>query len=447
MGVLAYDKKDGESVAIRADQVVLASGGPASVYFDSVYPVGHTGASSLAINAGAEMRNLSEWQYGLASIDFRWNVSGTYQQVLPRYISIDENGVEREFLTESLSAQDAIERVFLKGYEWPFDSSKIERSSKIDLLVYHESVILGRKVYMDFTREPSGAEDLDRLPPVAKDYLSKSDALIPLPIERLKKMNPGAISLYRDHGIDITKEPLRIAVCAQHNNGGVSVDLNWQSTVKGLFVVGEAAGTLGIFRPGGSALNSCQVGGLQAARYIAYESEPRVCDSFDSIAAEAEKELMALFDATGSDESTVKAMQKQYEMRMSRYFAFDRRIPDMEDVLEKIKDDLASFTEHNKWSKPHEKVILMKNLDIIYCQEMIASSMLYTAKRFGSRGSALVRDAENNIIPELMEGRGKIVTLKRDGEITINEREVRPIPDRNLWFEKVWGEFRRKTEK
>jgi succinate dehydrogenase/fumarate reductase flavoprotein subunit len=447
VGVLAYDKKDGESVAIRADQVVLASGGPASVYFDSVYPVGHTGASSLAINAGAEMRNLAEWQYGLASIDFRWNVSGTYQQVLPRYISIDENGVEREFLTESLSAQDAIERVFLKGYEWPFDSSKIERSSKIDLLVYHESVILGRKVYMDFTREPSGAEDLDSLPPVAKDYLSKSDALIPLPIERLKKMNPGAISLYRDHGIDITKEPLRIAVCAQHNNGGVSVDLNWQSTVKGLFVVGEAAGTLGIFRPGGSALNSCQVGGLQAARYIAYESEPRVCDSFDSIAAEAEKELMALFDATGSDESTVKAMQKQYEMRMSRYFAFDRRIPDMEDVLEEIKKDLASFTEHNKWTKPHEKVILLKNLDIIYCQEIIAASMLYTAKRFGSRGSALVRDAENNIIPELMEGRKKIVTLKRDGEITINEREVRPIPDRNLWFEKVWGEFRRKTEK
>jgi len=172
-----------------------------------------------------------------------------------------------------------------------------------------------------------------------------------------------------------------------------------------------------------------------------------VCDSFDSIAAEAEKELMALFDATGSDESTVKAMQKQYEMRMSRYFAFDRRIPDMEDVLEKIKDDLASFTEHNKWTKPHEKVILLKNLDIIYCQEIIAASMLYTAKRFGSRGSALVRDAENNIIPELMEGRKKIVTLKRDGEITINEREVRPIPDRNLWFEKVWGEFRRKTEK
>ena len=38
---------------------------------------------------------------------------------------------------------------------------------------------------------------------------------------------------------------------AQHNNGGLAVDLNWQTTVSGLYAAGEAAGTFGIARPGG----------------------------------------------------------------------------------------------------------------------------------------------------------------------------------------------------
>ena len=41
------------------------------------------------------------------------------------------------------------------------------------------------------------------------------------PIERLAKMNKPAIDLYKSHGIDLEKEYLEIAVCAQHNNGGL----------------------------------------------------------------------------------------------------------------------------------------------------------------------------------------------------------------------------------
>ena len=71
----------------------------------------------------------------------------------------------------------------------------------------------GRKVYMDFTREPKGLKNgFGKLDKTAYDYLKNSDALIPLPIERLKKMNAGAIELYREHGIDLENQPLRIAV-------------------------------------------------------------------------------------------------------------------------------------------------------------------------------------------------------------------------------------------
>ena len=34
--------------------------------------------------------------------------------------------------------------------------------------------------------------------------------------------------------MDITKEMLEIALCAQHNNGGLAVDMWWQTNVSGL---------------------------------------------------------------------------------------------------------------------------------------------------------------------------------------------------------------------
>lgn len=456
-GLLAIDTsntREVEYIAICAPHVVLATGGPAAVYKDNVYPVSHTGNSSLALEAGAAFGNLSEWQYGLASTDFRWNVSGTYQQVLPRYISIDRDGVEREFLTEYFATpEEALKNVFLKGYEWPFDVRKIHGSSYVDLIIYHENVILGRDVYMDFRREPSGLENgFDGLDEVSYNYLKNSDALIPLPIERLKKMNPGAISLYLDNGIDITKEPLKVAVCAQHNNGGVRIDSNWQTTVKGLYAAGEVAGSLGIFRPGGTALNSCQVGSMRAAEHIVYCSDNTVSPSFDSILdaaiAESDELIRKTYDKTNS---TLIAIRDKYGRRMSQNFAFLRDIPSMEIAKAEIRDDISSFAEDNKWSNVFEICQLFKNLDILRMQEAIAEAISYTAKKFGSRGSGFVLSGGNfmdrNPVPENTDGREKVVTVHKNGGLLIDCIAIRPLPSRDLWFERVWGKYRAMTEK
>ena len=449
-GVLALNskRKDGvEYIAVRSPHVVLATGGPAAIYADNVYPLSHTGNSSLALEAGAAFSNLSEWQYGLASTDFRWNVSGTYQQVLPRYISIDKDGVEREFLKDYFETPaEMLKNIFLKGYEWPFDVRKIHGSSYIDLLVYHESVVLGRDVYMDFTREPWGLEGgFDVLDEVSYNYLKNSDALIGLPIERLRKMNPRAISLYLDHGIDITKEPLRVAVCAQHNNGGVRIDANWQTNIKGLYAVGEAAGSLGIFRPGGSALNSCQVGSMRAAEHIVYQSDNTVSNAFDDIVNTAIEEANALIEKTKSDFSTIKEMRKAYGKRMSKSFAFLRDIYAMNDALSEIKSNVESFDADNRWKEYSEIPALFKNLDIIRMQEAVGTAILYTAKEFGSRGSGFVLDGtdfmDRRPIDENIKGREQIVTIRKNANIDIACISVRPIPNRDLWFEKVWNKF------
>jgi len=451
-GLLCLDRSSVDKVeyiAIRTPYVILATGGPAAIYHDSVYPVSHTGNSSLALMAGASFSNLSEWQYGLASTKFRWNVSGTYQQVLPRYISVDENGNEREFLREFFeNDREMLKNIFLKGYEWPFDVRKIYGSSYIDLLVYRESVILGRRVFMDFTREPSGLENgFESLDEVSYTYLKNSGALIAMPIERLRKMNPGAISLYADHGIDITAEPLEIAVCAQHNNGGIRIDSNWQTSVKGLYCAGEAAGSLGIFRPGGSALNSCQVGSMRAAEHIASVACNRVSDRFDAVLESAVAEADEIIGKTRADKSTLRNMRDRYAKRMSRAFAFLRDIPVMEDAMREIGDDLASFERDNRWEKVTEISALFKNLDIIRMQGAVAESMLYAAKNYGSRGSAYVLECgdfmQREPVAENEGGRG--VAIVFDGE-KVSSVPVKPLPERDLWFESVWAKYREKWD-
>ena len=95
-GLICFDTESREFVYLRCAHLVLCTGGPAGLYRDRVYPESQFGMSGMAFEAGAEGANLDCWQYGIASTAFRWNLSGSYQQVLPRYVSIDEKGVEIE---------------------------------------------------------------------------------------------------------------------------------------------------------------------------------------------------------------------------------------------------------------------------------------------------------------------------------------------------------------
>ena len=51
-------------------------------------------------------------------------------QVLPRLVSIDAQGTEHEFLAEYFhNPYEALSMLFLKGYQWPFDSKKVLHGS------------------------------------------------------------------------------------------------------------------------------------------------------------------------------------------------------------------------------------------------------------------------------------------------------------------------------
>lgn len=313
-GVRVLDKTNNTPENIFAENVICATGAPACIYEDSVYPISQHGMTGVLIDAGVRLCNFTQWQYGMASVDFRWNVSGSFMQVVPRFVSVDENGEEYEFLSTCFNdIHEACSMVFLKGYQWPFSYGKINGSSRIDLAV-HGEMLKGRKVYLDYRKNPEGF-DFDKLCNEAKEYLTATGALADTPVERLRKLNSKAIDVYLRQGIDLNTGMLRIAVCAQHNNGGVYTDRNFQSDVDGLYVIGEASGSFGLARPGGSALNDTQISGLVCAKHIKNKS-PRKPD----------ESIYEAFDVTKTAdfETDINVDYSYFKKKMSQVASFKR---------------------------------------------------------------------------------------------------------------------------
>lgn len=459
-GLLCLEEKSGSFVCFKTPNVVMATGGPAGVYADSVYPVCHTGTSSLAFLAGAKGQNLTEWQYGLASINPRWNVSGTYMQVLPRFVSVDEDGNETEFLSEYFSdAYEALSMVFLKGYQWPFDSKKVMNgSSVIDLLVYREKVLKNRRVFLDYTKNPFKIEKIEyeKLIPEAYEYLHKAKADFGTPIERLKKMNMPAVELYAGKGVDITKEYLEIALCAQHNNGGIAVDMWWQTSVKGLFAAGECAGTHGVSRPGGSALNAGQVGSLRAATFISETESEQIDDrafyeTLDAALAEENEFCKNALAHSDNVDKLIRAAQR----RMSDSCGAIRQKAAMTEAKKCTEKAISELSAVLGVAEKSELFKAYKLKDILYTQLVLICSMIDYCDTVGkTRGSALYTDSNG----ELRSGLEELFRFTPDTETPSSEiqemdlngtsckahwRSVRPIPENDDFFELVWERYRK----
>ncbi len=415
-GIACANTVTGEISVIACQNVILCTGGPAGIYKNTVYPESQHGATGLAIDASASLSNMEEWQYGIASTKFRWNLSGTYQQVLPRYVSVDKDGNEREFLYEKLG-DESLGLIFLKGYQWPFDTRKTEGSSKVDLLVAEE-IKKGNRVYLDFLENPKGLENgFEVLPNEAYEYLEKSGALFGTPIERLSKMNIGAIELYATHGIDLYSEYLEIAVCAQHCNGGVAVDENWQSEIEGLYVAGEAAGTFGVYRPGGSALNSTQVGSLRAAEHIAKKkSREGVISHYD-------------IPTFRYGKSNISEIRNEFQTEMSRVADFDRNTQGMKELFDKTDKLCSEFFDTVTVDDMSQVAELYKLYDMILTQRATLSAMICSAENIGTHGSAFV-----DRMPDRNMGAVRTTRTLTQGAYS-KQAAISPMPNPELWFE------------
>jgi len=461
-GLICVDQS-GNFESYICENLVFAVGGPGGLYKTSVYPVQQSGAIGLALMAGACAANLPESQYGLASTKFRWNVSGTYMQVIPRIVSRGADGKsdEQEFLRPYFRSPGAAHStVFLKGYQWPFDAAKVMGgSSLIDVLVYIETVVKGRRVYLDFRSNPAGFS-IPGLSDEARSYLERSGALQATPIERLLHMNPDAAELYRKNDIDLSREPLEVAVCAQHNNGGLAGNIWYESTnIKHLFPIGEVNGSHGVTRPGGSALNAGQAAGIRAAEFIAnrYREWTLAEDEADKAMKHSLKTVAEYAELCLKAGNPWVSELEQMQERMSRSGAHIRSIESLKKESPRAWDQVRRLMQDGCGVAKREQLkYAFRVRQLAFAQAAYLDAIKFSLESgAGSRGSSIVLDPSGNRVHEMLDGswkiapedrsfRAKVLETLCDREGNVLNRWVpcRPIPETDSWFETTWARFR-----
>ena len=469
IGALAINLKEKDPkkafVLFNSINVVLGTGGPGGIYESSVYPLSQSGSSGMAYEAGATGQNLTESQFGIASVKFRWNLSGSYQQVIPRYYSTDSYGKdEKEFLNDFFpDIKSLTKAIFLKGYQWPFDPRKIADfgSSLIDLLVYRETIFKKRKVFIDYSQNPVGPQgekfSLESLDLEVHNYLRNSGALQGTPFLRLEAMNRPAIDLYLNHKISIENEPLEISVCAQHNNGGLKGNIWWESDLKHLFPVGEANGSHGVYRPGGSSLNSGQVGSNRAAIFIKknyFQNPPENNLFISKVKKQAEKKLEIASLLLNSKKSrSNKEVLQEIQHRMSASGGIIRNRTEIELAVQQAKTQMNILQKNISANSTNEIADSFLLMDLCLTHYIYLEAIkAYIEEGGRSRGSFLVTEEKGHHPAGISEQEWNYTICRYDREIEnhileikylnkIIEKKkarVRPIPEQELWFEKVW---------
>lgn len=228
-GAVGLNLENCETVLLRAKTVILACGGAGNIYQNTDNPVDVTGDGyGLALAAGADLMDMEFVQFFPLGFCFPLSLKGALA-ALPYYIHLRNQAGER----------------FMEKY----DPQRLELSTrdKVSRAIYAE-IMEGRGsphggVYADMTYHEPG-------------YIGR--------------MQPALYETYRKIGIDPEKDYLEVAPTCHFFMGGAQVDQNWQSSVSGLFVVGEnAAGIHGANRLSQNALAELLVSGTRAGKTAA----------------------------------------------------------------------------------------------------------------------------------------------------------------------------------
>lgn len=245
-GVLGFDTRRGVLVHYRAPSVVLGTGGLHSCFDLQVSTAEMTGdGQAICFRHGAELVNLEFHQVGPALVHpYVQLFSGSAFRLYPKMLNSDGREFLPDYLPEGLTAQTVYDE---KGF--PFTATNVSRY--LDIAMAHE-VAEGRG-------SPHGGV-----------YFSFAH----VPPQEMRRVLPNTARWMNERGVDLQKETLEVGVAFQCMNGGVRMtDANAQSSVPGLFVIGELAGGVrGPDRPGGNSLAEGQVFGHRSGKAAALRS-------------------------------------------------------------------------------------------------------------------------------------------------------------------------------
>jgi L-aspartate oxidase len=227
---------------LRAQAVVLATGGGGQVFAQTTNPSVSTGDGvAIAWRAGALLRDLE------------------FVQFHPTALS--KVGAPRFLISEAVRGEGA-HLVDSKGYRFAFDSHPSGELAPRD--------VVSRAIFrhLQKTGEPHVWLDLR-----------------PIAVDRLRYRFPNIIQVCADWGIDIFSEPVPVTPAAHYWMGGIVTDKFNQTSIPGLYAVGETAstGVHGANRLASNSLLECLVFGAQMGLLQLEGGKPKaLTDEFDA---------------------------------------------------------------------------------------------------------------------------------------------------------------------
>ena len=393
IGALAYTRESGKFIHFKAKAVVLATGGWGRIYKVTSNSWEGTGDGAiLAYEAGAELMDMEMVQFHPTGM------------VWPP-------GVRGILVTEGVRGEGGVLRN-AEGdrYMENYDPERMELSSRD---------IVARANYTEVQEgrgSPHGGVYLD-ITPIGYDNIMKK---LPTMYEQFHKLAD----------IDISEEPMEVFPTVHYTMGGIRVEPETCATnVSGLFAAGEcAAGLHGANRLGGNSLSDLLVFGRRAGEGAAeYVKSNGYSTEIEASDVEAEKErILKPLEKQGDGENPY-TIQQELQAAMMEHANLMRIEESLKEGLEKVlalKERLPNQKVHGStlfnpgWHTAED------NRHLIEVSEMILRAAL---ERKEQRAAQWRLDYEG-----LNEELGKInfiVKKDEEGEVSIEEREIPPMPE------------------
>jgi len=209
-GAVLKNLDNGQFIVVEAKSVILATGGSGRLHIEGFPTSNHFGATgdalALAYRAGGKLAHADTFQYHPTGAVFPEQLAGA-------------------LVTEGLRS-DGGHLVNRNGKRFV---NELDTRDVVAAAIIRECAE-GRGV-----KTPAGRVGVWLDVPMIDLLLGEGS---------LTKRFPAMVRQFERYGIDIRKEPVLIYPTLHYQNGGVSIDADGQSQVRGLFVAGEASGGL-----------------------------------------------------------------------------------------------------------------------------------------------------------------------------------------------------------
>lgn len=229
-GVVVFHEENNEYETVYCKTLILATGGLGQLYKYTTNPVGATGDGfALAYNVGAELQDME------------------FVQFHPTALAFDDKKNHNRFLISEAVRGEGAKLCNKDRVQFMYKYDERKELAPRD--------IVARSIFQEMKATNT-----------TNVYLDTSD----IPKDKLMKRFPTIAKKCLDNGIDITKDLIPVAPAAHYFMGGVKTNLKGETSIKGLYAIGEVSSTglHGGNRLASNSLLECVVCAYEVAEFL-----------------------------------------------------------------------------------------------------------------------------------------------------------------------------------